>query len=69
LNEKRLAQLGITQRELDILELIANGLSNREIAEKLFISENAVKTHSSRLSDKLSAGSEPRPCSWEKSWD
>ncbi|MDX6443434.1 MAG: hypothetical protein QOH71_508 [Blastocatellia bacterium] len=55
LNEQRLAELGITPRELQILELIANGLSNREIAEKLFVSENTVKTHSSRLFDKLSA--------------
>ena len=55
LNEKRLAEFGITPRELEILELIANGLSNREIAEKLFVSENTVKTHSSRLFDKLSA--------------
>ena len=55
LNEKRLAELGITRRELEILELIAIGLSNREIAEKLFVSENTVKTHSSRLFDKLSA--------------
>ncbi len=55
LNEKRLRELGITPRELEILELIANGLSNREIAEKLFVSENTVKTHSSRLFDKLSA--------------
>lgn len=55
LNEKRLAELGITRRELEILELIANGLSNREIAEQLFVSENTVKTHSSRLFDKLSA--------------
>ncbi len=35
--------------ELEILELIAKGMSNREIAEKLFVSENTVKTHSSRL--------------------
>jgi NarL family two-component system response regulator LiaR len=55
LNETRLAELGITRRELEILELIASGLSNREIAEKLFVSENTVKTHSSRLFDKLSA--------------
>ena len=55
LNEMRLRELGITRRELEILELIANGLSNREIAEKLFVSENTVKTHSSRLFDKLSA--------------
>ena len=53
LNEERQRQLGITKRELEILELIAQGLSNREIAEKLFVSENTVKTHSSRLFDKL----------------
>jgi DNA-binding CsgD family transcriptional regulator len=55
LNESKLAELGITPRELEILQLIAQGLSNREIAEKLFVSENTVKTHSSRLFDKLNA--------------
>jgi DNA-binding CsgD family transcriptional regulator len=55
LNEKSLRELTITRRELEILELIANGMSNREIAEKLFVSENTVKTHSSRLFDKLGA--------------
>jgi DNA-binding CsgD family transcriptional regulator len=55
LNQQRLRELGITRRELEILELIAGGLSNREIAEKLFVSENTVKTHSSRLFDKLRA--------------
>ena len=55
LNQERLKHLGITRRELEILELIAQGLSNREIADKLFVSENTVKTHSSRLFDKLSA--------------
>jgi DNA-binding CsgD family transcriptional regulator len=48
-------RLGITRRELEILELIAHGLSNREIAEKLYVSENTVKTHSSRVLDKLGA--------------
>ena len=57
LNEQRLKDLGITRRELEILELIAQGLSNREIADKLFVSENTVKTHSSHLFDKLSARS------------
>ena len=55
LNEARLQELKITRRELEILELIAGGLSNREIAERLFVSENTVKTHSSRLFEKLSA--------------
>jgi DNA-binding CsgD family transcriptional regulator len=55
LNEERLKDLGITRRELEILELMAQGMSNREIADKLFVSENTVKTHSSRLFDKLSA--------------
>lgn len=46
-------ELGITPRELEILQLIAEGLSNKEIAERSFISENTVKTHSSRVFDKL----------------
>ena len=54
-NETRLGQLGITPRELEILEAMAAGLSNREIGERLFVSENTVKTHAARLFDKLSA--------------
>lgn len=50
-----IARLGITPREYEILELIASGMSNREIAGRLFVSENTVKTHSSRLLDKLNA--------------
>lgn len=51
----RQEQLGITARELEILGAIADGLSTREIAEKLYVSENTVKTHASRLFDKLGA--------------
>jgi DNA-binding CsgD family transcriptional regulator len=54
-NDSKREALGITPRELEILELIGQGLSNREIAEKLFVSENTVKTHSSRVFDKLGA--------------
>jgi ATP/maltotriose-dependent transcriptional regulator MalT len=54
-NAARQEQLGITPRELEILGLMAAGLSNREIAAKLFVSENTVKTHSARLFDKLQA--------------
>lgn len=54
-NTARLAALGITPRELDILEAMAAGHSNREIAERLYVSENTVKTHATRLFDKLSA--------------
>jgi len=54
-NAVKQEQLAITTRELEILNLIAEGLSNREIADRLFVSENTVKTHSSRLFDKLGA--------------
>ena len=47
--------LGITARELEILTLIAHGLSNREIGTQLFVSENTVKTHCARVFDKLGA--------------
>ena len=47
--------MAITPRELEVLELIAAGLSNKEIAERVFVSENTVKTHLSRVFDKLGA--------------
>jgi ATP/maltotriose-dependent transcriptional regulator MalT len=54
-DEKRREDLRITPRELEILNLIAKGMSNREIAGRLFVSENTVKTHSSRVFEKLGA--------------
>jgi NarL family two-component system response regulator LiaR len=55
LNEALLAQTGISKREYEVLELMAQGMSNREIAEKLFVSLNTVKTHTSNLFVKLDA--------------
>jgi NarL family two-component system response regulator LiaR len=54
-DQLKLESLGITPRELEILQLIAAGLSNKEIAERVHVSENTVKTHSSRVFDKLGA--------------
>lgn len=53
-DQAKVSELGITPRELEILEHIARGMSTREIAAALFVSENTVKTHASRLFDKLS---------------
>lgn len=52
-NEKAIASLGISERELEVLEQLARGKSNREIADTLFISVNTVKTHLSSLYQKL----------------
>jgi len=68
-DQERVRALGITPRELEILQHIARGMSTREIAGALFVSENTVKTHSSRLFDKLGeppheggrGGPDPRP--------
>ena len=53
LNQSELLQLGISKREHDVLALMAQGLSNQEIADKLFVSLNTIKTHSSNLFVKL----------------
>jgi NarL family two-component system response regulator LiaR len=52
--EKR-KDLNISDREFEVLELLASGLSNQEIADKLFVSLNTIKTHSSNLYSKLGA--------------
>lgn len=54
-DQAKVESLGITPRELEVLELIAEGLSNKEIAARVFVSENTIKTHSSRVFDKLGA--------------
>jgi len=52
-NERELDRLGISKREHEVLEWMAKGLSNQEIADKLFVSLNTVKTHTSNLFLKL----------------
>jgi len=53
INSERLRSHGISVRELEVLELMASGLSNQEIANKLFVSLHTVKTHSANLYSKL----------------
>ena len=53
LNQRALQSLGITKREYAVLEQLAGGHSNREIADLLHVSPNTVKTHVSKLYEKL----------------
>jgi two-component system, NarL family, response regulator LiaR len=52
-NEAEAEKLGLSKRELEVLQLMSQGLSNQEIAEKMFVSINTVKTHSKNLFEKL----------------
>ena len=52
-NDQVVEELGLSKRELEVLELMASGLSNSEIADKLFVSLNTIKTHTSKLFEKL----------------
>lgn len=52
-NQAAFTELGLSKRELEVLELMAKGLSNQEVADQLFVSLNTIKTHISRLFDKL----------------
>ncbi|MFL5765272.1 MAG: response regulator transcription factor [Bacteroidia bacterium] len=54
-NDKEIDRLGISKRELEVLELMGKGMSNQEIADKLFVSANTIKTHSSNVFIKLDA--------------
>ena len=55
-NAAALRSLGITDREYAVLELLAAGQANKEIARELHVSPNTVKTHVSRLYEKLEVG-------------
>lgn len=53
LNESEVKRLSLSKRELEVLQLMAEGLSNQEIAEKLFVSLNTIKTHSAQIFEKM----------------
>ncbi|MFK2818565.1 response regulator transcription factor [Flavobacteriaceae sp. LMIT009] len=55
IDHKKIETLEITKREYEVLQSIAEGLSNQEIAEKLFLSESTIKTHVSNILIKLDA--------------
>ena len=55
INHKKIEDLEISKREYEVLQAISEGLSNKEIAEKLFLSESTIKTHVSNLLVKLNA--------------
>lgn len=67
-DEARVEALGLTRRELEILALIAQGLSTREVAERAFVSENTVKTHASRVFTKLGARRRTQAVQLAKEW-
>lgn len=52
-DEKIISELGISKREYEVLEMIAKGHTNQEVADKLFVSHNTIKTHLSNLFAKL----------------
>ncbi|MES2618590.1 MAG: LuxR C-terminal-related transcriptional regulator [Bacteroidota bacterium] len=53
INSAAIETMGLSKRELEVLQLMSNGLSNIEIAERLFVSLSTVKTHSSNLFQKM----------------
>jgi DNA-binding NarL/FixJ family response regulator len=55
IDHQKIEDLEISRREYEVLQAISEGLSNKEIAEKLFLSESTIKTHVSHLLVKLNA--------------
>lgn len=55
INIEKIEELGITKREYEVLKKVSEGLSNKEIAAILFLSESTIKTHVSNVLVKLDA--------------
>ncbi|HEY8930592.1 MAG TPA: response regulator transcription factor [Mucilaginibacter sp.] len=53
INQQELERLNLSKRELEVLQLMADGLSNQEISARLFVSLNTIKTHSQKLFEKM----------------
>ena len=68
IDHERIQNLGISQRELEVLTLISDGLSNQEIGERLFISESTIKTHVSNLFVKLDVKRRTQAVTRAKEW-
>lgn len=67
-DQDRISSLGISERELEVLQLISEGLSNVEIGERLFISESTIKTHVSSLFVKLDVKRRTQAVTRAKEW-
>lgn len=65
---QKINELGISERELEVLQLISEGLSNQEIGERLFISESTIKTHVSSLFVKLDVKRRTQAVTRAKEW-
>lgn len=52
-DEEQVQQIGLSKREMEVLQLMATGMSNNEIAEQLFVSVATIKTHTNRIFDKM----------------
>lgn len=68
IDKAKLASLGISNREYEVLRLMATGLSNQEIADKLFISQSTVKTHVSNILIKLGSKRRTQAIKQAREW-
>lgn len=68
INHEKINELGLSRREQEVLQEITNGLSNKEIADKLFVSESTIKTHVSNIYNKLGVNKRPQAIKVSQEW-